>query len=48
MLSLFLNPMIVILNTKSNERLEFVGDGVLECITKYELYRRFLGQMKDS
>lgn len=29
------------LNTKSNERLEFVGDGVLECITKYELYRRF-------
>lgn len=29
------------LNTKSNERLEFVGDGVLECITKYILYRRF-------
>lgn len=29
------------LYTKSNERLEFVGDGVLECITKYELYRRF-------
>lgn len=27
--------------TKSNERLEFVGDGILECITKYELYRRF-------
>lgn len=27
--------------TKSNERLEFVGDGVLECITKYLLYRRF-------
>ena len=27
--------------TKSNERLEFVGDGVLECITKYVLYRRF-------
>jgi dsRNA-specific ribonuclease len=27
--------------TKSNERLEFVGDGVLECITKYILYRRF-------
>jgi dsRNA-specific ribonuclease len=27
--------------TKSNERLEFVGDGVLECITKYYLYRRF-------
>lgn len=29
------------LHTKSNERLEFLGDGVLECITKYELYRRF-------
>lgn len=29
------------LSTKSNERLEFVGDGVLECITKYYLYRRF-------
>ena len=29
------------LNTKSNERLEFIGDGVLECITKYILYRRF-------
>jgi dsRNA-specific ribonuclease len=27
--------------TKSNERLEFLGDGVLECIAKYELYRRF-------
>jgi len=27
--------------TKSNERLEFIGDGVLECITKYILYRRF-------
>lgn len=27
--------------TKSNERLEFVGDGVLECITKFYLYRRF-------
>ena len=26
---------------KSNERLEFLGDGVLECITKYYLYRRF-------
>ena len=23
------------LHTKSNERLEFVGDGVLECVTKY-------------
>ena len=29
------------LHTKSNERLEFVGDGVLECITKYYLYKRF-------
>jgi dsRNA-specific ribonuclease len=29
------------LYTKSNERLEFMGDGVLECITKYYLYRRF-------
>ena len=26
---------------KSNERLEFIGDGILECITKYYLYRRF-------
>ena len=25
------------LKTKSNERLEFLGDGVLELITKYEL-----------
>jgi dsRNA-specific ribonuclease len=29
------------LRTKSNERLEFIGDGVLECVTKYCLYRRF-------
>ena len=29
------------LKTKSNERLEFLGDGVLELITKYNLYRRF-------
>ncbi len=29
------------LHTKSNERLEFVGDGVLELITKWILYRRF-------
>ena len=29
------------LSTKSNENLEFLGDGVLECITKYILYRRF-------
>ena len=29
------------LKSKSNERLEFLGDGVLELVTKYELYRRF-------
>jgi dsRNA-specific ribonuclease len=29
------------LKTKSNERLEFLGDGVLELITKYYLYKRF-------
>ena len=29
------------LKTKSNERLEFLGDGILECVTKYYLYRRF-------
>ncbi len=29
------------LKTKSNERLEFLGDGVLECVTKYYLYKRF-------
>lgn len=29
------------LSTKSNERLEFLGDGVLELIVKYYLYRRF-------
>ena len=29
------------LYTKSNERLEFLGDGVLECITKFYLYKRF-------
>jgi dsRNA-specific ribonuclease len=27
--------------SKSNERLEFVGDGILECITKLYLYKRF-------
>ena len=31
----------ITLKTKSNERLEFIGDGVLELITKYYLYRRF-------
>ena len=29
------------LSTKSNERLEFLGDGVLECIAKFYLYKRF-------
>ena len=29
------------LKTKSNERLEFLGDGILEASTKYCLYRRF-------
>ena len=29
------------LKTKSNERLEFLGDGILEMVTKYYLYRRF-------
>ena len=29
------------LSTKSNERLEFLGDGILECVTKSLLYRRF-------
>ena len=29
------------LRHKSNERLEFLGDGVLECVTKFYLYRRF-------
>ena len=29
------------LRQKSNERLEFLGDGILEVITKYYLYRRF-------
>lgn len=29
------------LYSKSNQRLEFVGDGVLECIAKWILYKRF-------
>lgn len=29
------------LYTKSNERLEYLGDGVLECIAKFYLYKRF-------
>jgi len=34
-------PDCMPLSSKSNERLEFLGDGVLECVTKYLLYRRF-------
>ena len=29
------------LKSKSNDRLEFIGDGILECIIKYYLYKRF-------
>jgi dsRNA-specific ribonuclease len=31
----------VSLKSKSNERLEFMGDGILEAIVKYYLYKRF-------
>lgn len=34
-------PSCIELSTKSNERLEFLGDGVLECIAKFYLYKRF-------
>jgi len=34
-------PDCLPLSTKSNERLEFLGDGILEAVTKYVLYRRF-------
>ena len=34
-------PDCMPLSSKSNERLEFLGDGVLELVTKYYLYRRF-------
>ncbi|NCA22763.1 MAG: hypothetical protein EBS86_16725, partial [Crocinitomicaceae bacterium] len=27
--------------SKSNERLEFLGDGILELVTKFYLYKRF-------
>ena len=36
-----LSPGCLPLKTKSNERLEFLGDGVLECVVKFHLYRRF-------
>ena len=29
------------LSSKSNERLEFLGDGILECVSKLYLYKRF-------
>lgn len=34
-------PNCMTLKTKSNERLEFLGDGILEAITKFYLYKRF-------
>lgn len=34
-------PNCLPLSTKHNESLEFLGDGVLELVTKYYLYRRF-------
>jgi len=34
-------PDCMSLKTKSNERLEFLGDGILELVVKYYLYRRF-------
>jgi len=34
-------PDCMPLSSKSNERLEFLGDGVVELVTKYYLYRRF-------
>ncbi len=34
-------PDCMPLRSKSNERLEFLGDGVLELVTKFLLYRRF-------
>jgi len=34
-------PDCMPLSSKSNERLEFIGDGILECVTKLYLYKRF-------
>lgn len=34
-------PNCLPLSSKSNERLEFLGDGILECVTKLYLYKRF-------
>ena len=35
------NSSYTFLKSKSNERLEFLGDGILELVTKFYLYRRF-------
>jgi dsRNA-specific ribonuclease len=34
-------PNCMDMKSMSNERLEFLGDGVLECVTKFYLYKRF-------
>ena len=34
-------PGVMAIKSTSNERLEFIGDGILELVTKYYLYRRF-------
>ena len=34
-------PGVMPLKHKSNERLEFLGDGILESVTKFYLYKRF-------
>lgn len=34
-------PGCMPLRTKCNETLEFLGDGVLDCVTKFYLYKRF-------
>lgn len=34
-------PGVMPLKSKSNERLEFLGDGIIESITKFYLYKRF-------
>lgn len=34
-------PECIPLSSKSNERLEFLGDGILEASTKYIIYKRF-------
>jgi ribonuclease III len=39
-------PGVMPLKHKSNERLEFVGDGIVEAVTKFYLYKRF--PMKDE